>query len=449
MHIVVYRAASFVLYAKSSTRRSVAKNIATFSPPRRKCVQQAVNLCSKRRHRGSAPPQREVEVMKHETQLIHAGRHPERFLGAVNPPVYRTSTVLSRDLADWEEKHRQQASDDEPDLFYGRHGTPTSRALQEAVAVLEGGYKGFVYPSGVSACATAILSCVGAGDHLLVPDSVYGPVRRISGTLLKRFGVEVQFYDPTLGGAVESLFRSTTRAVYVEAPGSLTFEMQDIPAIAAAAHRHGAVVIMDNTWATPLYFKPFEKGVDISVHAATKYIVGHSDAMLGVVTANKASYQQLKNTTLDLGQIAGPEECYLGQRGIRTLHVRLERHWKNGLALAEWLKSRPEVATVMHPALPSDPGHALWKRDFQGASGLFSFVVDEKFAGRDAAFIDTLTLFGLGGSWGGFESLVMPVSPPRTVVPWPHKGPCFRLHAGLENVEDLIEDLDHAFAAIR
>jgi cystathionine beta-lyase len=388
-------------------------------------------------------------MMKHETQLVHAGRHPERFHGAVNPPVYRTSTVLARDVEDWQEKHRQQATDDEPILFYGRHGTPTSRALQEAVATIEGGYKGFVYPSGVSACATAILSSVSAGEHMLVPDSVYGPVRRISGTLLKRLGIEVEFYDPRIGVAIETMFRPTTRAVYVEAPGSLTFEMQDIPAIAAAAHRHDVIVIMDNTWATPLYFKPFEKGVDLSIHAATKYIVGHSDAMLGIVTATKATYRQLKNTTLDLGQIASPDDCYLGQRGIRTLHVRLERHWKNGLALAEWLKGRPEVTAVLHPALPDDPGHALWKRDFLGASGLFSFVLDEKFVGRDAAFIDALTLFGLGGSWGGFESLVMPVSPPRTVVSWPHKGPCLRLHAGLENVSDLIDDLDRAFTAIR
>lgn len=387
--------------------------------------------------------------MKRETTLIHAGRHPENFLGAVNPPVYRTSTVLARDLAEWDEKHRQQATHDEPALFYGRHGNPTSRSLQEAVAEIEGGYKGFVYPSGVSACTSAILSCVAAGDHMLVPDSVYGPVRRISGTLLKRMNVEVEFYDPAIGAGIEALIRPNTSVVYVEAPGSLTFEMQDIPAISEVAHRHGAVVIMDNTWATPLYFRPFEKGVDISVHAATKYIVGHSDAMLGVATATREMYDRLKATTLDLGQIASPDDCYIGQRGLRTLHVRLERHWQNGLKLANWVKEQPEVTTVLHPALPDDPGHALWKRDFQGACGLFAFVMDEAQQSKRAAFIDALALFGLGGSWGGFESLVMPVMPPRTVTPWPHKGPCFRLHAGLENVDDLIADLDHAFQTIR
>lgn len=389
------------------------------------------------------------KTMKPDTALIHAGRHPEQFQGAVNPPVYRTSTVLMRDIADWEEKQRRQATDDEPVLAYGRYGTPTSRSLQEAVAEIEGGYKGFVYPSGIAACTTAILSCVATGGHILLPDSVYGPVRRLAGGLLARMGVRSDFYDPAIGSGIAALMKPETCLVYVEAPGSLTFEMQDIPAIAEAAHRHGAVVIMDNTWATPLYFKPFEKGVDISVHAATKYITGHSDAMLGVATATRELYGRLKDVTLELGQIAGPDDCYVGQRGLRTLHVRLERHFRSGLALAEWLQRQPEVTQVIHPALPGDPGNALWKRDFTGACGLFAFVLDETCADKRDAFAGALTLFGVGGSWGGFESLIMPVRPQRTATVWPHKGPCFRLHAGLEDVDDLIADLDRAFQLLR
>lgn len=387
--------------------------------------------------------------MKPDTALVHAGRHPERFQGCVNPPVYRTSTVLASSLAEWDAKQAQAATEDEPELFYGRYGTPTTRSLVEAVAELEGGYRSFAYPSGIAACTTAILACVTAGDHMLVPDSVYGPIRRIAGTLLKRMQVEVEFYDPAIGADIDALIRPNTSVVYVEAPGSLTFEMQDIPAIAAAAHRHGAVVIMDNTWGTPLYFKPFAHGVDISVQAATKYIVGHSDALLGVATATRELYGRLKATTGDLGQIASPDDCYVGQRGLRTMHVRLERHWASGVTVAEWLKQQPEVVQVMHPALPDDPGHALWKRDFTGACGLFAFVLDEAQQQKRDAFVSALNLFGLGGSWGGYESLIMPVQPPRTATVWPHKGPCFRLHAGLEHIDDQIADLDRAFQAIR
>lgn len=386
--------------------------------------------------------------MHTDTKLLHAGRHPDEQLGAVNTPVYRTSTVISANMAEWHEKHERQATQDEPRLFYGRHGTPTSKALQEAVAELEGGYKAFVFPSGVSACITAILAFAGAGDHVLVPDSVYGPVRRASGTLFKRFGIQVDFYDPSAIKDIEALTRPETKVVYTEAPGSLTFEMQDIPALSKVAHRHGAVVLMDNTWASPLYFRPFENGVDVSIQAATKYICGHSDIMMGTVTATRETYGRLKATTLDLGQIASSDDCYLALRGLRTLSVRLERHWRTGLALAKWLADRPEVEKVMHPALPTDPGHALWQRDFLGASGLFAFVLKPELAMKRDAFIDALKLFGLGGSWGGYESLVMPIDPPRTAVPWPYPGAGIRLHAGLEHEGDLIADLDAAFAAL-
>lgn len=387
--------------------------------------------------------------MQTETNVVHAGRHPEDFLGAVNTPVYRASTVLSSNMAEWEAKHRQQASVNEPELFYGRHGTPTSKSLQEAVAELEGGYKSFVYPSGVAACVTAILAFAGAGDHVLVPDSVYGPVRRIAGTMFKRFKIEVEFYDPAIAANIETLIRPQTRVVYVEAPGSMTFEMQDIPAIAAKAHAHQAVVIMDNTWASPLYFQPFTKGVDVSIQAATKYIVGHSDAMLGITTTTEACYERLKAATLDLGQVASPDDCYLALRGLRTMALRLERHGQNGLRLAQFIAKQPEVARVMHPALAGDPGHALWQRDFTGTCGLFAFSLQPSLKHLRTPFIEALRLFGLGGSWGGYESLVMPIDPPRTIRPEQHVGTGLRIHAGLENVDDLLDDLEQAFCVIR
>lgn len=386
--------------------------------------------------------------MKDDTRIVHVGRHPEKFSGAVNVPVYRTSTVISQNMDEWDRKHQEQASTHEPELFYGRHGTPTSKALQEAMAELEGGFKAFVYPSGVSACVTAIMAFAGQGDHVLVPDSVYGPVRRIAGTMFKRFGIEVEFYDPLIGGGIEALMRAETRVVYTEAPGSLTFEMQDIPAIAEVAHRRGAVVIMDNTWATPLLFRAFEHGVDVSVHAATKYVTGHSDTMIGIATANEACYERLKAATLDLGQVASPDDCYLALRGLRTMGVRLTRQGQSAIEIAGWLAQRPEVARVMSPALPGDLGHALWKRDFLGASGLFSFVLAPQLAGARRLFIDTLELFALGGSWGGYESLVMPVDPPRSVNEYAYLGATIRLHVGVEDPGDLKADLENAFGVI-
>lgn len=390
----------------------------------------------------------EKKEMKEETLLVHAGRHPDRFAGAVNTPVFRTSTVIARDMDEWDRKHAEQASVHEPELFYGRHGTPTSKLLQEAMAELEGGFRSLVYPSGVAACVTAIMAFAGAGDHVLVPDSVYGPVRRISGTMFKRFGIQVEFYEPAIGAGIEALIKPETKVVYVEAPGSMTFEMQDIPAIADVAHRHGAVVIADNTWATPLYFRSFEKGVDVSVHAATKYVTGHSDTMLGIATVNEACYERLKAATLDLGQAASPDDCYLAARGLRTLGVRLARQGESALTVAAWLRERPEVARIMCPALPGDPGHEIWRRDFLGTAALFAFTLRPEWAGKRRAFIDSLKLFALGGSWGGYESLVMPIDPPRTVTPFAEKGAGVRLHVGLENVDDLLADLKQAFAAI-
>jgi cystathionine beta-lyase len=393
----------------------------------------------------------ETGCRKDDTRVVHSGRHPERQHGAVNPPVYRASTILSPDVSDWERKKRDRVAG-VPGVYYGRFGTPTTQAFEEAVAALEGGAHCVVYPSGLAACAGALQAFLGAGDHALIADSVYGPTRNFAKRVLARFGVETTFYDPCIGAGIETLMRPRTRVVFLESPGSLTFEVQDVPAIAAAAHRHGATVLMDNTWATPLYFKPFTHGVDVSIQAATKYLVGHSDALLGTVSCNAAAWPPLRAQTYDSGQTAGPDDVYLALRGLRTLAVRLERHWHNGVALAEWIARQPEVARVLHPALPEDPGHALWKRDFRGASGLFGVVLEEGIpTPAMAALLDGLELFGIGASWGGYESLVMPAQPSelRTATGWPHRGPMFRVHAGLEAIDDLRADFEGGFARLR
>lgn len=389
--------------------------------------------------------------MREETTIVHSGRHPEQHEGAVNPPVFHVSTVLSQSV----EEHRRRRKDwqqDLPTTCYGRLGTPTTRSLQEAIAILEGGYRSVVYPSGLAACAGALLAFLSSGDHLLVADTVYGPTRALAGGILKRFGVATSFYDPLIGRGIESLMRPETRVVYVESPGSLTFEVQDIPAIAEVAHKRGITVIMDNTWGTPLFFRPFAHGVDVSVQSATKYIVGHADAMLGAITCTREVWPKVRASTHELGQTAGPEDIYLAQRGFRTLAVRLKQHWQAGVALAEWITRQREVERVLHPALPDDPGHAIWKRDFTGACGLFGVVLKEGVSdGALAAMIDGMELFGIGSSWGGYESLIVPFDPreSRSATRWPYKGPCFRIHAGLESVEDLIEDLDAGFARLR
>ncbi len=389
--------------------------------------------------------------MREETTVVHSGLHPERHHGAVNPPVFHASTILSETVAEFR-RRRQSWILEQPGTYYGRFGTPTIEALQEAIAALEGGHRSVVYPSGLAACAGALLAFLSAGDHLLMSDTVYGPTRNFANGFLKRFGVSATFFDPLAGRSIESLIRPETRVIYLESPGSLTFEVQDIPAIAEAARRRGITVIADNTWGTPLYFKPFAHGVDVSVQAATKYIVGHSDAMLGAITCTKEAWPRLKRSTHELGQTAGPDDVYLGQRGLRTLAVRLKQHWKAGVALAEWIARQPEVERVLHPALPGDPGHAIWKRDFTGACGLFGVVLKEDITERAlCAMIDGLELYGIGSSWGGFESLIVPFDPreTRTATQWPHKGPCFRIHAGLENEEDLIADLETGFERLR
>jgi cystathionine beta-lyase len=376
------------------------------------------------------------------TRLAHAGRAPARQHGFVNTPIYRGSTVIFPTLASLEA--------DDQDFSYGRLGTPTVRALEEALAELEGGHRTLLTPSGLSAIATAVLAFVAAGDEVLVSDSVYRPTRRFCDHVLKRLGVKTTYYDPLIGGTIGKLITKKTKVVFTESPGSQTFEVQDIPAIAEAAHQAGAVVILDNTWATPLYFKPFAHGADVSIQAATKYIVGHADAMLGAITATERASPALVKAHDELGLCPGPEDVYLGLRGLRSLGVRLERHQRSGLELARWLMNRPEVVRVIHPALPSDPGHALWARDFTGASGLFSIVLKPVARKRLAAMLDGLSLFGMGYSWGGFESLILPFDPTtyRTATKWRETGPALRLHVGLEDVEDLKADLEAGFARL-
>jgi cystathionine beta-lyase len=385
--------------------------------------------------------------MKTDTRIIHAGCHPEQHHGAVNPPVYHVSTVTYPSVAAMKDAEKRPHDG----MRYGRHGTPTSFALEEAVCALEGGYRTISTASGLAAITSTLTALLKAGDHLLMVDTTYYPSRRFCTEQLARCGIETTFYDPLIGAGIAELIRPETRVVFVEAPGSLTFEMQDIPAIAAAAHARGAVVVMDNTWSAGLFFRPFEKGVDVSLQAATKFIVGHSDAMLGTITCiNEELWKRIKTFVGLSGVCAGSEEVYLGLRGLRTLPVRLRQHQESGLILARWLQQRPEVVRVLHPALPEDPGHALWKRDFTGACGLFGVELTPCSTAAVEAFIDGLQYFGLGYSWGGFESLVIPTTGSilRTATQWTANGPTLRFHTGLEDPDDLIADLAAGFDRI-
>lgn len=369
-----------------------------------------------------------------ETKVVTAGRSPFDHHGLVNPPVYHGSTILHRSVEALER--------DKPKYTYGRRMTPTIEALEKAICELEGGAGTVLCPSGLQACTLALLSVASAGDHVLVTDSVYGPTRTFCDKTLARFGVTTTYFDPLIGAGIERLFRPNTRAVFLESPGSLTFEIQDVPAIASAARANNISVILDNTWATPLFFDALGHGADIAVIAATKYVVGHSDAMLGTVTANDKHMKRLRDTHGNLGLCVGPDDIYLGQRGLRTMAVRLKQHETTAKRLTEWLQTRPEVARVLYPALPSDPGHAIWKRDFKGASGLFAIELKPCSQTALAAMLDNMSLFGMGWSWGGYESLIVPAHPPRTAKKFGTQGPLIRLHAGLENPDDLLADLD-------
>ncbi|MCA0432480.1 MAG: cystathionine beta-lyase [Proteobacteria bacterium] len=370
------------------------------------------------------------------TRIVTASRSYAEH-GMVNPAVYRASTITFPDV---ETLHNRNQP-----YLYGRRGTPTSQAFETAVAELEGGHNAKACPSGLAAISTALLAFLRAGDHLLMVDTVYQPARQFCDTILKGLGIETTYYDPLIGKGISGLTRPNTRVVYCESPGSQTMEVQDIAAIVDAARPAGITVILDNTWSAGHYFKAFAHGCDVSVQAATKYLVGHSDAMLGTVTCNAEAWPRFKDAYENMGMFAGPDDMYLALRGMRTLDVRLERHMKSALAVAEWLRSRPEVETVLHPGLSNAPGHSIWRRDFAGASGLFSVVLKPVAEKGVAAMLDNMELFAMGYSWGGFESLVVPFKPHRTATSWTAKGPCLRLHIGLEDTQDLIADLDAGF----
>lgn len=377
------------------------------------------------------------------TLVGHLGRAPRKWLGAVNTPVFHASTILFQNVADLQAAMQGEY----PGLTYALHGLPTVTDLQAAIAELEGGHAALAVPSGLTATTLPFLALTKPGDHVLVTDAVYGPTRRFCELQLRRLGVEVSYYDPLLGSAIEKEFRANTKLVFVESPGSLTFEVQDVSAIAAVAHARGALVVLDNSWATPLFFRAFDHGVDVAVHAATKYICGHSDALLGLIVASAATFPALHRMWTDMGITASSDECFLGLRGLRTLATRLDQQQASGLKIAQWLRERPEVKEVLHPGLPGARGHALWRRDFQGATSLFGVVLHPVSATRIAAMLDGLELFSLGFSWGGFESLIIPTYPERarTVTTWAPGGPCLRLAIGLEDVDDLIDDLTAGF----
>jgi len=377
---------------------------------------------------------------------VHLGRDPARHQGAVNTPVYRASTILFPTVADLESVERGEY----PGISYGLHGLPTVRDLQSAFAALEGAHGCLAVPSGLAAITLTLTALLNAGDHLLVPDCVYGPTRRFCSNQLRRLGIETTYYDPLLGAAIEGEMRANTRVVFVESPGSLSFEVQDVPAIAAVAHASGARVVMDNTWATPLGFAAMTHGVDVSVHAGTKYLGGHADVLIGLINSSVETFPKLHRLWTDMGVTSSVDDCFLALRGLRTLPLRLSRHTESALAIARWLSDRDEVAEVIFPALPGSRGHELWQRDFSGACGLFGVVLKPVEKARIDAMLDGMRLFKMGWSWGGYESLVIPAHPERTrtVTRWEAAGPYLRLHVGLENVDDLIGDLYDGFARL-
>ena len=379
-----------------------------------------------------------------DTHVAHLGRDPQRYAGMVNTPVFRTSTVVFPDLASYSDRK----SGGYKSVRYGRHGTPTTFAFEEAVAELDGAHQAVAVPNGLAAIVAVLLALTADGGHLLVTDAVYAPARAFCDRRLRRAGVDIEYYDPRIGEGIERLIRADTVGIYCESPGSLTLELQDIPAISAVARARGIPVIADNTWATPYFFSPFVCGVNISIHAATKYIAGHSDVMLGVIATDEAWWNRVREAVSDYGYGVSPDDCYLALRGMRTMGVRLKQQMANALDVARWLESRTEVESVIYPALESHPDHAIWRRDFRGAASLFSFVLRESNRQRVALFVDALALFGIGSSWGGYESLITVAQPGRTANRWDTGGTLVRLHIGLESPQDLIDDLEHGFEAM-
>ena len=377
------------------------------------------------------------------TALTQLGRNPGAYSGFVNMPIFRGSTVLFPNAEALESR--------DVEYTYGRPSNPTTRALETALTELEGGARTFLAPSGLAAVSTVLLAFARAGGHMLISDSVYAPTRRFAERVLRRMGVHVEYYDPLIAGGIAALIKPETSLIFTESPGSQTFEVQDIPAICVAAKAAGVPVAMDNTWATPLYFNAISHGVSVSIQSATKYIVGHADALLGAITCDEGTASTVASTHEALGLCANGEDCFLALRGLRTLPMRLERHWQSGLAIAEWLQTRDEVQSVLHPALPGSVGYELWRRDFKGATGLFSVILKPYEKAHVKRFLNSLRIFGMGYSWGGFESLIVPFDcvSTRTATAWQSVGPALRLHIGLEDVGDLKRDLQRGFAALK
>jgi cystathionine beta-lyase len=385
---------------------------------------------------------------KDRTIATHAGNHPHENQGVVNPPVYRASTILFRSVQDLRERYKHKYET----ITYGRDGTQTYRALAEAFTALEGSDKAVVVPSGLAAVTTGLLGVLSLGDHLLMVDTAYEPTRSVCDGFLAKIGIETTYYDPMIGAGIAALVRPNTRAIYLESPGSLTFETQDVPAIVGVAKVHGCRTLIDNTWATPLFFKPPAFGIDVAIYAATKYIGGHSDMMMGIVTCRADLHSQLaKMAHGTLGHAVSADDCYQALRGLRTLHARLMQHQATALTLAHWLAAQPEVEQVLHPALPGTPGHEFWKRDLAGSSGLFGVVLKPAAPDRLEAMLNGMQLFGMGYSWGGYESLMVPagLTTSRSAKPWHAAGRTVRIHAGLEDPEDLIADLADGLARYR
>ena len=385
--------------------------------------------------------------LRRDTLLTHVGGSPTDRHGAVNPPVYRASTILFPTVAEWEAS-RVHANRFKV-LRYGQLGTPTTFALEEAIAALEGGYRAMLLPSGLAAATTVLLALLRSGDHLLMTDSAYQPTRHFAKVILARYGISTTFYDPCIGAGIESLMRPETRVIFLESPGSITFDVQDLPAIASVAHAHGALIAIDNTWATPYFLPAMQLGADVSIIAATKYIGGHSDVLLGTVTTTEPLYERVRSMVAELGYSVSPDDAFLALRGLRTLGVRLERHQTSALQVAQWLQGRQEVKQVMHPALPTDPGHVIWKRDFTGASGLFGVVLHPVPKAAVDAMLNALRLFGMGASFGGFESLAIPMDSTRLRhLTGSADNRFIRIHVGLEDPSDLIADLEQGFAQL-
>ena len=380
-----------------------------------------------------------------ETQVVSLGRNKKWTNGVINTPVIRASTVAFENMDDLRKASKNKA---DGEMFYGRRGTPTHFAFQSAIAELEGGAGTALYPSGAASISSVLLSFLSQGDHLLMVDTAYEPTRDLCDKILARYGIETTYYDPLIGNDIKHLIQPNTKVLFLESPGSLTMEVQDVPTLCEIAHQHGLITILDNTWASPINSRPFNMGIDISIQAATKYITGHSDVMLGTATANEKYWRQLQENSYLLGQCTSADDIYLAARGLRTLSIRLAQHEKNALVIANWIKARPEVDHIRHPAFDSCPGHEFFKRDFSASNGLFSIVLKQGTRAAIDALVKDMSHFKIGFSWGGFESLIMPVSglnSIRTATTWDTSKPLIRLHIGLENTDDLIEDLERAF----